>query len=111
MDVFGKRQTVGLLLSASLLCLALFPPQLTASALTLAWDPNAEPDLAGYKVYYGTESGMYGFVLDVGNVTQYTVTGLEPETQYYFSLTAMILQGMRAIFRKRSARLPIPRIG
>ena len=88
MDVFGKRQTVGFLLSASLFCLALFPPHLTASALTLAWDPNTEPDLAGYKVYYGTQPGIYGSVLDVGNVTQYTVTGLEPETRYYFSLTA-----------------------
>jgi len=65
MDVFGKRQTVGFLLSASLFCLALFPPHLTASALTLAWDPNAEPDLAGYKVYYGTQPGIYGSVLSV----------------------------------------------
>ncbi len=88
MDVFGKRQTVGFLLSASLFFLALFPPHLTASALTLAWDPNTEPDLAGYQVYYGTQPGMYDFVLDVGNITQYTVTGLEPETRYYFALTA-----------------------
>jgi MYXO-CTERM domain-containing protein len=28
-----------------------------ASTITLAWDPNSEADLAGYKVYYDTDSG------------------------------------------------------
>ena len=28
--------------------------------LDLTWNPNAEEDLAGYKVYYGTSSGNYG---------------------------------------------------
>jgi len=88
MSLSRKRQTLILIALASLLLVASFPAHLSASALTLAWDPNAEPDLAGYKVYYGTQSGIYGSVLDVGNFTQYTVTGLEPETRYYFSLTA-----------------------
>jgi hypothetical protein len=47
-----------------------------------------ENDLAGYKVYYGTQSEEYDFVIDVGDVTHYTVTGLEPETLYYLALTA-----------------------
>ena len=83
-----KRQTVALILSVSLLLLALFPAPLAASALTLVWDSNTEDDLAGYKIYYGVRSGDYDFVIDVGGVTQYTVTGLEPETRYYLSLTA-----------------------
>ena len=83
-----KRQIITLILSASLLLLALFPAHLAASAFTLAWDPNTENDLAGYKVYYGTQSGSYDFAIDAGNTTYYTVTRLEPETRYYFALTA-----------------------
>ena len=88
MDVTRNRQTVTSILSASLLLLALFPAHLSASSLTLAWDPNTEPDLAGYKVYYGTGSGDYDVVIDVGDVIQYTVWSLEPETRYYLTLTA-----------------------
>jgi hypothetical protein len=56
--------------------------------LTLAWDSSPEPDLAGYKVYYGTRSGDYDVAIDVGDVIQYTIGSLEPETQYYLALTA-----------------------
>ena len=83
-----KRQTITFIISASLLLLALFPAHLAASAMTLAWDPNGEPDLAGYKIYYGTQSRDYDFVIDVGNVTYYTVRYLAPETLHYFALTA-----------------------
>ena len=30
-----------------------------AAHLDLAWSPNDEPDLGGYRVYYGMESGDY----------------------------------------------------
>ncbi|MCK7504726.1 MAG: hypothetical protein MZV70_12005 [Desulfobacterales bacterium] len=30
-----------------------------AAQATLAWDPNTESDLAGYKIHYGTASGSY----------------------------------------------------
>ena len=83
-----NRQIVTYILSASLLLVALLPARVAASALTLAWDPNTEDDLAGYRVYFGTQSGDYGSIIDVGNVTEYTVTGLDPETRYYFALTA-----------------------
>jgi hypothetical protein len=88
MDVTRNRQTVTHVLAASLLLLALFPARLSAASLTLAWDPNTEPDLAGYKVYYGTRSDDYDVAIAVGDVIQYTVWGLEPETRYYLALTA-----------------------
>jgi hypothetical protein len=56
--------------------------------VTLAWDPNTETDLAGYKVYVGTASRTYTTTLDVGNVTTCTVNGLVPGQVYYFAVTA-----------------------
>ena len=43
----------------------------------LVWGANPEMDIAGYKVYYGSPIG-YSFenMVDVGNVTNYTVSGV-----------------------------------
>ncbi len=59
-----------------------------AAQVTLAWDASPEPDLAGYKIHYGTASGSYSAHLDVRNVTTYTVTGLAEGQTYYFAATA-----------------------
>ena len=60
----------------------------TSTSVTLAWDANTETFLVGYKIYQGTESRTYSMCYDVGNVTEYTVTGLLPNTVYYFAATA-----------------------
>jgi hypothetical protein len=59
-----------------------------AAEATLAWDPNTESDLAGYRVHYGTDSGSYTVHTDVHNVTTYTVTGLIAGQTYYFAASA-----------------------
>ncbi len=74
-------------LALSLLIVSVTAPPLLAADVTLAWDANAEPDLAGYKVYFGTASRTYGTPITIGTTTTYTVTGLAPGT-YYFSVTA-----------------------
>lgn len=60
---------------------------------TLEWDPNSESDLAGYKMYVGTASGVYGEPIDVGLATTYTVTGLLPGRTYYFAVSAYNTSG------------------
>ena len=60
----------------------------TTVQVTLAWDANTEPNLAGYKIYYGTASGAYTVTIDVGNITTCTITGLQPGATYYFAATA-----------------------
>ncbi len=55
---------------------------------TLAWDPNPDPAVAGYMLYYGQASGNYTGNIDVGNVSQYTVSGLLDATTYYYAVTA-----------------------
>jgi chitinase len=56
--------------------------------VTLAWDANSEPDVAGYKLHLGTVSGHYMQSIDVGNTTQATINGLEGGVTYYFAATA-----------------------
>ena len=47
------------------------------SGLFLHWSANSESDLSGYKIYYGSSTGYsYENVINVGNVTNYTVPGL-----------------------------------
>lgn len=74
-------------------------PVYAAPNIVLTWEPptmNMDDtpltDLGGYKVYFGSESGVYGNVVDVGNVVTYTTTSL-PDGTYYFSVTAYDFYG------------------
>lgn len=40
-----------------------------AEAATASWDRNTEPNIAGYKLSYGTKPGVHTKTIDVGNVT------------------------------------------
>ncbi len=59
-----------------------------AAQVTLAWDPNPEINVAGYKVYYGDASRVYAHAVDVGTQTVYLLTGLQNGGTYYFAATA-----------------------
>ena len=59
-----------------------------AAQVTLAWDRNAEQNVEGYKVYYGTASRDYDWFIDVGDVTSITITDLADGFTYYFAATA-----------------------
>jgi hypothetical protein len=66
-----------------------------AAEITLAWDAPAHntdgtvvTDLAGYRVHYGTASGSYSSVLDVGSATTATVSGLLEGQTYFFAVRA-----------------------
>ena len=63
------------------------PPSPTTGTVTASWAPNSEADLAGYKLYIGTASGVYSRIVDVGNVTSYTIA-LAKGVTYFFAVTA-----------------------
>ena len=66
--------------------------------VTLAWDANSEPNIAGYKVYYGTASRVYNWYFDVGKVTTYSVTGLTDGSTYFFAATAYDTSGVESTY-------------
>jgi len=54
----------------------------------LAWNSNSETNIAGYRLYYGSTSGNYTQSVDVGNVTQATLSNLTAGSKYYAAVTA-----------------------
>jgi purple acid phosphatase-like protein/fibronectin type III domain protein len=87
------------------------PPALAGSA-TLNWDPVADADLAGYKVYYGTSPGVYPNVQDAGNVTAITINSLTDCTLYYFAVKAYDTAGnLSASYSNEISGMARPTVG
>jgi fibronectin type III domain protein len=59
-----------------------------AQNIMLNWDPNPAPNLAGYRIYYGTSSGVYTQEINVGNTTATLVSNLTEGRTYFFAVTA-----------------------
>ena len=65
-------------------------------SVTLSWSYSVDDSVGGYLIFYGTHPGEYlgriavqgSSPIDVGNVTNYTITGLENGTIYYFAISA-----------------------
>ncbi len=82
----------------------------TTGSATLSWnapttntDGTTLTDLAGYKVYYGTSSGNYSTVINVGNVTTYAISNLAPGT-YYFAVTAYDSTGAESSYSNQGSK-------
>jgi len=72
----------------------------------LSWNPCTEANVAGYRIYYGTEKrngdcpsgGGYAQKVDVGNHTSYQINNLKDKTVYYFSVTSYNTSGKESCF-------------
>ncbi len=95
-DIARRRLTVLKTLIRLLLFLAVSACAM-AGDVNLQWDPNTEPDLAGYKVYFGTASRQYGPPIVIGLEASYTFQGL-PAGAYYFAVTAFNSAGLESSF-------------
>ena len=73
-----------------------FAPRADAASLTLAWDANTEPDLAGYLVSFGTSPGQYTQTVDVGLTTTWTLGDAQASQTYYFVVQAYDSAGQRS---------------
>lgn len=68
------------------------------SGVTLAWNPSAGSGIAGYRLYQGVASQTYTNVIEVGNVTNATVSGLSAGVTYFFAVTAYDINGLESPF-------------
>jgi fibronectin type 3 domain-containing protein len=79
-------------------------PTAHALSVTLAWDPSdPNEDVAGYKIYFGTESQNYTTVIDVRDATMKSVTTLKKGMVYYFAATAYNSYGAESSFSEEVA--------
>ncbi len=68
-----------------------------AERLTLTWDASTDAAVSGYRLYYGTNSGAYGFVTNAGlSVTQAVV--LPHAGWWFFAATAYTRDGLESGF-------------
>jgi len=86
---------------------AFFPIFAFAADVTLAWDPNTEPDLEGYGVYFkkdapGPPYDLFGNValpeLTDPDNPAFTLTGLQKGSRYYITLTAYDTAGNESAY-------------
>ena len=75
------------------------------SAPTQNEDGTTLTDLAGYTIYYGSQSGNYTTQIPIDNpsITTYVVDGLTPDT-YYFVATATDSDGIESRFSGETVR-------
>jgi hypothetical protein len=85
-----------------------FPSIANATTVTATWNANPEANVAGYQLMYGTASGSYTTVIDVGKVTSFSfsVTG---GVTYYFVLQAYNTSGVYSPYSAEvSFLVPLP---
>lgn len=85
-EAMGKKATEKLLLVAFWVLLQVTSGE--AGDLVVVWEPNSEPDVAGYILHYGTRPGFYQVSLDVGPRTRVRVGPLQDSVRYYFAVSA-----------------------
>src|SRR3972149_9643507 len=83
-----------------------------AESVSLRWDaPTTNTDgtpltdLAGYNIYQGTETGVYGSSVDVGYTLCYVVTGLTAGLTYYFAATAYDVSANESNYSNERSKL------
>lgn len=76
--------------------LAVAAPITETDAVSLAWSPGSDPGVTGYKIYYGTNSGVYFASVDAGAATSAIVSVvslLDANVEWFFVATAYAPSG------------------
>jgi len=68
-----------------------------AQQVTLAWDASASTNVAGYRLYYGTNTRSYQFVTNAGLVLTQAVV-LPWRGRWWFAATAYSTNGLESDF-------------
>lgn len=95
------------------LILALEPSSARAEiTLKLAWDPNPETDVVGYRVGWTTDPEQLQSHLDAGPSTTVAIPGLSADTLYHFTVMAVNAAGLVSepapLLSHRTSQLAMP---
>ena len=96
----GRRPSafwIGFLRGISVLSALSFPLGHAAQSVTLAWDANPEPNIAGYVVRYGTTRAKPNQSIPVVKKTTATVSNLADNTTYYFTVAVRNTLGLESL--------------
>ena len=77
-----------------------------AANVTLAWNAKQSTDIAGYRIYYGTCSGIYTSRVDAGKVTNLRISDLNKGQTYYFAATTYDHNGNESNFLQEAVYNP-----
>ncbi|MDD5722914.1 MAG: SLBB domain-containing protein [Syntrophales bacterium] len=125
-DTFVVKVNTNNLITSGMLGTEEFPPTQAKAAVpppegtvTVEWDASKDPSLAGYKIYYDTDSGPpYEPVeadyadegpppIQVGReVTKITLHGLSSAKKYFFAITSLNASGAEGGYSTEIAALP-----
>lgn len=75
------------------------PPAKSPTSLRLDWNANTETDLAGYRIYRSTTSGVYGAPVATApaSATSFVDAGVKPGVTYFFTITAVDKAGNESV--------------
>lgn len=82
--------------TAIIVCLMAISQTVVAAGVNLAWNANPETNITGYRVSYGTASGVYPNVVSVGTTPTTSISGLNEGTVYYFAVSAINQAGQQS---------------
>ena len=78
------------------LCFLFATHSFAVPAVILAWDANPEADISSYRLSYGTTTGSYSNVIDVGTNLEASVPNLVQGNVYYFAVSAVNTSGVQS---------------
>ncbi len=83
------------------------PSDITDNSMKLTWTENADADFENYTIYMSTAEGTIGTLIHTvteKTTTSYVVTGLSPETTYYFTIRVYDTGGLYADSNQASGK-------
>jgi hypothetical protein len=78
----------------------------SGTSLEASWQANSEPDLAGYKLLWGTAPRAYTDSVALGPVTSYRIDGLQTDTCYYAIVVARDSSGFEGPPSSEASAIP-----
>jgi hypothetical protein len=70
----------------------------TLGRARFSWEAVANPVVSGYKVHWGTASGVYAHTVDAGNVTEVIIGEFSEGIEYFAAITAYSDSGEESDF-------------